>query len=899
MTYQTELQNYETGTEKQDLTKVINIDFKKIESLDIRIPCSICEEMVHITQLFHHKKVHQAQAVLDYQWPWVEPINIKKMVLRRKQLILRLQKTAQYPEREIEKIGCSIDLLKESIKMAPYICIDNVAQSSVYIKEVSNPLIKAIAICQDKNAVWHTDLEDVCIVLDNYGHRKDTCLLGLFDGSNGISAAQLSSDELPLLLLDQLSHSDPSYQISDAEKNMLRSFHTIFKTDYKIREKIFAIRRVRSQNAQPNNYEWIHRACAKAFWRMDRLLRLGRGEVSKVRWSSCTTAICLVETVRNIKQNQVEQEGEEVKTINDNEEQNFMELEEELPETNRIKTRSIIEQEASKIMEQQEEKPLRRVSDGKEQNSPEQEEGSVTELHQEEPLARTNDGKEENSPEQEEGSVTEQHQEEPFARMNDGKEENSPEQEEGSVAEQHQKEPFARMNDGKEENSPEQEEGSVAEQHQEEPFARMNDGKEENSPEQEEGSVAEQHQREPLGRVSDGKEQNSPEQEEGSVTELHQEELLARMNDGKEENSPEQEANSFTGHPQEEQLRRINDGMKKSIIEPEDNEQLANSKDEIQEAGWIENNQNSDEIVGLMHIANIVLGNVHAVLCKNGKSYWLTKEHSTYCKEERARILQNGGSISSNEPKGLIEGLIKTSRGLGHHGNPKMKKTVIPVPHTISFSVDNSCQFLIIATNGLWEVLDKSEVVLLTLTLFSAYLAKYQHAQLMKSRIPKASKVSLENKFYSWYMNRDFFPESDLDNKNETEPSFQLRLPINSGTEEKVVLQSSTISTEEQTSENSSESLFTVATSSEENTSAGTEETQKENSKNAEEMVSESHEFLQTSEDSETDSGTFYSLAAKYITKHLVKAALKAGSRNNVSVLLALLNGCDNIPTFI
>uniref|UniRef100_A0A8C6Y349 Protein phosphatase 2C like domain containing 1 n=1 Tax=Naja naja TaxID=35670 RepID=A0A8C6Y349_NAJNA len=502
----------------------------------------------------------------------MEPIDIKKIILRRKQLILRLQKTAQYPEREVEKIGCSIDLLKESTKIAPYFCIDNVVQSSVYIKDVSNPLIKAIAICQDKNVVWHTEMEDVFIVLDNYGHKRDTCLLGLFDGSNGISAAQLTSDELPLLLLDQLSHNDSSYQISDAEKNMLHSFCTIFKEDYELKEQVFSVAEARSQNSQPNKYEWIHRAFAKAFWRMDRLLRLGRGEVSKVRWSSCTTAICLVEMAGNIKQNQEEQEGEET---------------------------------------------------------------------------------------------------------------------------------------------------------------------------------------------------------------------------------------------------------------------------------------NSDEIAGIMHIANI--GNVHAVLCKNGRSYWLTKEHSTYCKGERRRILQNGGSISSNEPKGLIEGLIKNTRGLGHHGNPKMKKTVIPVPNTISFSVDNSCQFFIIATNGLWEVLDKSEVVLLTITLFSAYL--------------------------------------------ETEPSFQLKLPINNSTEEKVVQSNSCTISTKQLSENSLVTSANVPTSSRENTSPDTKVIQKENKKNSEDLISESHEFLQISEDSETDSRTFYNLAAKYITKHLVKAALKAGSRNNVSVLLALLNGCDNIPT--
>ncbi|KAL7976733.1 hypothetical protein Chor_008682 [Crotalus horridus] len=767
MTYRSELQNFETIEEEQelqnsesckkeqDLAKMFIIDFKKIESLDISIPCSICKEMVYISQLFHHKKVHQAKAVLDYEWPYVEPIDIKKYILRRKQLILRLQKTAQYPEREIEKIGCSIDLLKECIKVAPYFCINNVVQSSVYIKEVSNSLIKAIAICQDKNSVWHTEMEDVFIVLDNYGQKKDTCLFGLFDGNNGISAAQLTSDELPLLLLGQLSHNDSSYKISDAEKNMLHSFCTIFKEDYELKEQVFVVAKARSQNSQPNTYEWIHRAFAKAFWRMDRLLRLGRGEVSKVHWSSCTTAICLVEMASNIKQNQEEKEGEEtVETINDNKKQNFMQHEKGLPKTNRMMIRSIIEQEVDKIMEQQKEKPLGRVSDGEEQNT---------------------------------------------------------------------------------------------------------------------------------------------EQEKGSETELHQEERFTKISHGKGQNNTE-ETDCLTGHPRE-LLASINDGMKKSITESEDSEHPANSKDDMQEAGWIENNEYSDEIAGVMHIANI--GNVHAVLCKNGKSYWLTKEHSTYCREERRRVLQNGGSISSNEPKGLIEGLIKNTRGLGHHGNPKMKKTVIPVPNTISFSVDNSCQFLIIATNGLWEVLDKSEVVLLTITLFSTYLAKYHHAQLMKSCIPKASKLSLEHQFYSWYMNRDFFPESDLGNEEETEPSFQLKLPINS-TEQKVVhSRSCNISTEKQLPENSLEIPVNVATSSKESTPPGIKVSQKVNNKNSEDLVSESHELLQISEDSEIDSTTFYNLAAKYITKHLVKAALKAGSRNNVSVLLALLNGCDTMPTFI
>lgn len=77
--------------------------------------------------------------------------------------------------------------------------------------------------------------------------------------------------------------------------------------------------------------------------------------------------------------------------------------------------------------------------------------------------------------------------------------------------------------------------------------------------------------------------------------------------------------------------------------------------------------------------------------------------------------------ISSDDPYGLLDGHIKTTRGLGFHGNLRLKKAIIPVPQTISVPIDDLCQFLILATNGLWQVLDKKEVTALVITLFHAY----------------------------------------------------------------------------------------------------------------------------------------------------------------------------------
>lgn len=58
---------------------------------------------------------------------------------------------------------------------------------------------------------------------------------------------------------------------------------------------------------------------------------------------------------------------------------------------------------------------------------------------------------------------------------------------------------------------------------------------------------------------------------------------------------------------------------------------------------------------------------------------------------ERRRVLKKGAIISSNQPHVFLEGQIKTTRGLGFHGNPKLKNLIIPAPQTISVPIDDLC----------------------------------------------------------------------------------------------------------------------------------------------------------------------------------------------------------------
>ncbi|NXU52521.1 PP2D1 protein, partial [Turnix velox] len=565
------------------------------DSSHISIFCSVCGETIYPHHLLHHKKIHRAQTLLGFAGP-PRQADSKTLLAQRQKVISQLTKIPKYSEAQRQKVDYSFEFLTD-VK-APTPCHDLTPISSpCTFKKVNNSLIKALAICQDQNSTWQAEMEDRFIVLENYGNRSDTCFLGLADGSHGVAAAETVAAELPLLFLDQLAQMDPSYKKSQDQQQVLDAFATVIGADYKEKEKIFS---VKAGNDKSSPYERIHKAFAKSFWRMDRLLRLGRRELSKVRWSGCSALTCLLETI---------------------------------------------------------------------------------------PREETE------------------------------------------------------------------------------------------------------------GTKGEGKTYSA----------------------------------NTTHSPVSSRARGA---------------------------------------AGLLHVANV--GDAHVVLCRNGKSHCLSAEHSTSNARERKRILQQGGHISTNEPNGLVEGYLRTTRALGHHGDPVLKRSVVPVPHTLSVPIDDTCQFLILASNGLWEVLDYKEVLTLTLKIFTCYLKKHEFIQ--QNTTPLSQYLMP-------------LSEGNTSNSKATEN-------LQDGTEtthdsgpqlaEKV---DSQIFGEQFASDTSQELRTTVSPAS-------------------------PNPALQLEEDTQTypwsckpcSAGrggatceTLYEKAAGYISKQLVKMALAAGSRDNITILIVLLNGCDKI----
>ncbi|XP_041963326.1 protein phosphatase 2C-like domain-containing protein 1 [Alosa sapidissima] len=133
---------------------------------------------------------------------------------------------------------------------------------------------------------------------------------------------------------------------------------------------------------------------------------------------------------------------------------------------------------------------------------------------------------------------------------------------------------------------------------------------------------------------------------------------------------------------------------------------------------------------GRMLIANC--GNIHAVVYKTGKSFCLTKDHSLANPRERKRILKEGGTISSNKQHGLVEGLLRATRGLGNYGNRRLRKVVPPTPYFMSLSLDASVGLLVLGSSGLWDGLQPEEVAPIVRWCSHDCLKHHRHANAAK-----------------------------------------------------------------------------------------------------------------------------------------------------------------------
>ncbi|XP_019152058.1 PREDICTED: probable protein phosphatase 2C 74 [Ipomoea nil] len=110
---------------------------------------------------------------------------------------------------------------------------------------------------------------------------------------------------------------------------------------------------------------------------------------------------------------------------------------------------------------------------------------------------------------------------------------------------------------------------------------------------------------------------------------------------------------------------------------------------------------------GEMHVANV--GDCGVVLSRKSVAVSLTSDHRPASREdERARIEKSGGMLYCQNGVLRVNGSLAVSRAFGDH---HLKELIISEPDILNLPLTSDCQFLILASDGLWDKVSNQEAV--------------------------------------------------------------------------------------------------------------------------------------------------------------------------------------------
>ncbi|KAL6032071.1 hypothetical protein STEG23_000404, partial [Scotinomys teguina] len=206
----------------------------------VTFPCSVCHQEINTAQTFLHKKHHNALSMLGFQWMGGKKPKPSVVSIQRRFVISKLLTSSMFSEKVLQSLNYAFELLwKEQVPSYFRLC-DKVGQTSTHSPNICHLLIKGVAICGNSNSTWKADPDGKFTVMNDFGNKANVCFFGLFDGHHGNAAADLASKEFQVLLLHQLSKQDPSYQMTAEQQQLMDSFQTVFREEYRAAEEAFS-----------------------------------------------------------------------------------------------------------------------------------------------------------------------------------------------------------------------------------------------------------------------------------------------------------------------------------------------------------------------------------------------------------------------------------------------------------------------------------------------------------------------------------------------------------------------------------------------------------------------------------------------------------------------------------
>lgn len=116
-------------------------------------------------------------------------------------------------------------------------------------------------------------------------------------------------------------------------------------------------------------------------------------------------------------------------------------------------------------------------------------------------------------------------------------------------------------------------------------------------------------------------------------------------------------------------------------------------------------------VTALIQKGNLVVSNAgdcRAVMSRGGVAEALTSDHRPSRLDERERIETTGGYVDCCRGVWRIQGSLAVSRSIGDR---QLKEWVIAEPETKVLTINPECEFLMLASDGLWDKVTNQEAV--------------------------------------------------------------------------------------------------------------------------------------------------------------------------------------------
>ncbi|CAN1312951.1 Probable protein phosphatase 2C 14 [Linum perenne] len=144
------------------------------------------------------------------------------------------------------------------------------------------------------------------------------------------------------------------------------------------------------------------------------------------------------------------------------------------------------------------------------------------------------------------------------------------------------------------------------------------------------------------------------------------------------------------------------------------------AKEEAVKAGYLKTDQQFLEqgllsgaccVTALIEGEEVVvsnLGDCRAVLCRGGVAEALTTDHRAEREDERERIENEGGYVEIHRGAWRVHGILSVSRSIG---DAHLKQWVSAEPDTKIMQLKPDMDYLVLASDGLWEVVGNQEAI--------------------------------------------------------------------------------------------------------------------------------------------------------------------------------------------